>query len=179
MIKPIKNYEDIYAISNKGEVINIKTGNMITPWITNKGYMCVDLNKDGNKKHMLLHRLVADAYVPNPNNYPIVLHLDNNKLNIDPSNLAWGTYSENNAQAIRDGLNKVPRPDNRKLFAILNDKEVIHCYGQQEVVNTIGYGNVQVAHNIVNRHSKVKEGPYKGYYIERFENVKMCNIVKK
>lgn len=50
--------------------------------------------------------LVAQAFIPNPNNYPIVLHLDNNKLNNNVTNLKWGTYSENTLQAYRDGLCK-------------------------------------------------------------------------
>lgn len=51
------------------------------------------LYKDGKVKHSLLHRLMTEAFVPNPYNHPIVLHKDNNKTNTDPY-LAWGTYSE-------------------------------------------------------------------------------------
>lgn len=49
------------------------------------------------------HRLVAMAYIPNPNNYPIVMHLDNNPLNNHIDNLQWGTHSMNNLQCSREG----------------------------------------------------------------------------
>lgn len=49
------------------------------------------------------HRLVAMAYIPNPNNYPIVMHLDNNPLNNHVENLQWGTHSMNNLQCSREG----------------------------------------------------------------------------
>lgn len=49
------------------------------------------------------HRLVAEVYIPNPNNYPIVMHKDNNPLNNHVENLKWGTYSMNNLQCSREG----------------------------------------------------------------------------
>lgn len=90
MLVDINGFEGLYQISDDSSVINIITGKTVKPWINNKGYKCVDLSKGGKRKHMLLHRLMATTFVPNPNNYPIVLHLDNNKLNLDPVNLSWG-----------------------------------------------------------------------------------------
>ena len=169
-MKDIKGYEGIYQVSEYGKVINIKTNKEINPWINNKGYKCIDLAKDGIRKHMLLHRIVAEAYIPNPNNYPIVLHKDNNKLNINLDNLKWGTYSENNSQSIQDGLNKIPTPDNKKDF-IFVDKNgnyfPLYCHGLEDVVKVIGYGNTQTGHNLVHRHSQIKQGDFKGLYIER------------
>lgn len=51
-----------------------------------------------------VHRLVAEAFIPNPNNFPIVMHIDNNKKNNNVENLKWGTISENTQQAVNDGL---------------------------------------------------------------------------
>ena len=173
MIKDIVGYEGIYQISDNADVIITKTGNIKKPWINNKGYKVVDLYKDGKGKHVLLHRLMAEAFVPNPNNYPIVLHKDNNKTNVDPDNLAWGTYSENNAQAIKDGLNSIPRPDNRKDFIIADENGnnifPVRFIGLDTIVDIIGYGNTQIGHNLVYRHDRIKEGAYKGYYVERFK----------
>lgn len=170
MQKDIKGYEGLYQISDSATVINTRTGQEIKPWVNNKGYKCIDLVKDGVRKHLLLHRLMAEAFIPNPNNYPIVLHLDNDKQNLDPDNLAWGTYSENNAQAIRDGLNKVPRPDNKKDF-IISDEEgnstALYYHGLDSVIDVIGYGNQQIGHNLVHRHDKIKQGPFEGFYVER------------
>lgn len=180
MTKDIKGYEGLYQISDNSTVTNVKTGKVKKPWITNKGYKCINLNKDGEVKHMLLHRLMAEAFVPNPNNYPIVLHRDNDKLNTSPENLSWGTYSENNAQAIRDGLNKVPRPDNRKAFMISdgdgNNIMPVYFYGLDNMMDIIGYGSTQVGHNLVHRHDRIKEGPFKGYYVERVDDTRSTII---
>lgn len=168
MLKDIKGYEGIYQISDNTEVINVKTGLVKKPWVNNKGYLCIDLSKDGVTKHYLLHRLYAEAFIPNPNSYPVVMHLDNNKQNLSPDNLQWGTYSENNSQAIEDGLKPLPRPDNRKYFAIYDGENFLNFfYGQQDVIDAIGYGSISVIHNLVHRHDKIKSGPYKGCYVER------------
>ena len=169
MQKDIKGYEGIYKISDKAIVTN-SNGDIIKPWTNNKGYKCIDLSKDGKRKHLLLHRVMAETFVPNPNNYPIVLHLDNDKTNLDPDNLSCGTYSENNAQAIRDGLNKVPRPDNKKDFIITDEEgnqSSLYYHGLDNVIKIIGYGNTQIGHNLVHRHDKIKQRPFKGFYVER------------
>ena len=177
MWRDIIGYEGIYSISEYGDILINATGKLKKIWITNKGYKCVDLYKDGKVKHKLIHRLVAEVFVPNPNNYPIVLHLDNNKLNTHFTNLIWGTYSENNSQAIRDGLNKVPRPDNRRYYNITNGNNSIICYGSSEVIDKIGYGNKGIIYNLANRHDRIKCGPYKNYYVERVYNKEMIKPI--
>ena len=179
MWKDIVGYEGIYKISDEAEVMYVKTGLIKKPWINNKGYLCVDLSKNGITTHKLLHRLLAEAFIPNPNNYPIVLHLDTVKTNLSLDNLKWGTYSDNQRQAIQDGISIIPKPDNRKHFIITNGYESIWCYGQDMVSNNIGYGNTQTVHNLVHRHSKINQGIYKGYYVERAQPRIMCKIVKR
>lgn len=74
------------------------------PWINDAGYPIVDLYyEDGTKKHCKLHILLAKTFIPNPNNYPIVRHLDDDKSNYDLSNLAWGTLADNANDAIKNG----------------------------------------------------------------------------
>lgn len=109
MIKDIMGYEGIYQINEYGDIRRADNFKIIRPYINNKGYKIIDLSKDGVTTKFLVHRLVALHFVPNPNNYPIVLHKDNVKLNTHYTNLVWGTYSQNNAQAIQDGLNKVQK----------------------------------------------------------------------
>lgn len=65
----------------------------------------VQLSKGGTAERFLIHRLVAQAFIPNPEGYPIVRHLDDNPLNNQISNLAWGTHRMNKADELRNGNN--------------------------------------------------------------------------
>lgn len=154
-------------INEFGDVLSLKRGIILSPYINNKGYKMIDLSNKYKKDRYLIHRLVAIHFVPNPNNYPIVLHKDNNKLNTHYSNLKWGTYSENNSQAIRDGLNSVPIPDNRVEYEIYNDYERIFCIGAKEVINKLEYGNDCTIRNLLFRNSIVKQGPYEGSRVRK------------
>lgn len=168
MWKPIINYEEIYEINEYGDIRNILTGRIISPYLNNKGYKIVDLSKNGTRTKYLVHRLVAIHFVPNPNNHPIVLHKDNIKTNIHYSNLKWGTYSENNSQAIKDGLNNIPKPDNRKHYEIYNENDSIICFGGKSVLETIGCNkNESFLRNVIFRESTIKEGIYTVYKIRR------------
>jgi len=69
------------------------------------GYVYINIHKpNGGCASRRLHRLLAIAYIPNPDNLPYVMHIDNDKTNYDLSNLKWGTESENTQQAVDDGL---------------------------------------------------------------------------
>lgn len=101
MWKDIEGYEGLYQVSNKGEVKSLITNRILKP--KHSRYSMVVLCKDNKKKYPNIHRLVAKAFIPNPNNYPIVMHMDNNGFNNNVKNLKWGTLSENNKQAYIDG----------------------------------------------------------------------------
>lgn len=85
--KDIKGYEGLYQISNKGRVRSTRNNIILKPIISDKGYYRVDLSKNGNKDRVRIHRLVAQAFIPNPNNYPVINHKDENKSNNCVSNL--------------------------------------------------------------------------------------------
>ena len=99
--KDIKGYEGLYKISNKGRVYNIKLKRFMGHE-SNK-YMCVELGKDGKYKNYKVHRLVAQAFIPNPDNLPFINHKDENKLNNCVENLEWCTreYNVNYGTAIQ------------------------------------------------------------------------------
>lgn len=93
--KGIENYEDKYMVSNFGNIKNKKT-NKKCYLSKSKKYKRVLLWKDGKACGYSVHRLVAKAFIPNPNNYPCVNHLDCNGENNNVNNLEWCTYKENN-----------------------------------------------------------------------------------
>ena len=97
--RKIDIFDGRFAVNEDGDIINTKTNHQLKPYITNKGYKAVDLYCNGERKKMLVHRLVAMSFIPNPNQYPVVMHLDDNRLNSNVNNLQWGTYLDNNLQA--------------------------------------------------------------------------------
>ena len=95
-MKDIKGYEGLYAVTSCGKVWSYKRKKFLKPRDTGKGYLQVDLCKDGKKKECLIHRLLAEVYIPNPENKPCINHKDENKSNNVLQNLEWVTHKENN-----------------------------------------------------------------------------------
>ena len=88
-------YEDLYEVSNDGQVRRKKSGRILRLSIGTKGYYKVRLSRNGIGKSYEVQRLVALAFIDNPNNYPIVNHIDENPLNNSVDNLEWCTYQYN------------------------------------------------------------------------------------
>lgn len=123
--KDIKGYEGFYQISNLGRVrsldryvnclIGIKAlrkGKILTQNYNNKGYKRVSLCKNGKHKNFQVHRLVAEAFIPNPDHLPCINHKDEDKTNNHVDNLEWCSveYNSNYGTAIerRSEKRKVP-----------------------------------------------------------------------
>lgn len=101
---PIKGYEGLYEISINGKIKSIgrKIEKILKPSINSRGYLCVNLTKDKKMKTIKLHRIISNAFIPNPLNKPQVNHKDGNKLNNKISNLEWCTPSENMKHAFKE-----------------------------------------------------------------------------
>lgn len=113
VFRPIKNFED-YEVSNWGNVYSKRTHKMLKPFITGKGYLKVNLNVGGKRIHCRVHRLVAQAFIPNPQNKPQVNHIDGNKLNNSFTNLEWCTNQENVSKAY--AIMKIQREEQMTLL---------------------------------------------------------------
>lgn len=109
MRKPVVGYEDDYEISDSGEVFRKSKSNgtfigkKLKP-VKNKGYKFVVLSVKGNKKTRAVHRMVAEAWIPNPRSLQQVNHLDCNKENNNINNLEWCSQSENAIHAHDNNL---------------------------------------------------------------------------
>ena len=112
-----------YLISMTGKVIN-GSGHKLKHRKNNRGYHIIDLYlSPKQKKTLLVHRLVAEAFIPNPENHPSVNHIDGNKDNNKVSNLEWCSYSANNKHAYDTGLRHGQRGSDSP-FAIYDESLV-------------------------------------------------------
>ena len=117
--KPVYGYEGIYEVSSFGNIRSIDRfvphkvsgrqfikGRNMTCIKNNFGYFIVTMSKNGIVKKMYVHRLVAEAFIPNFENKPHVNHIDGDKSNNNIDNLGWVTALENNEHAWDTGLNR-------------------------------------------------------------------------
>ena len=92
----IKGFEN-YVIFEDGVIINIETGKELKPYLEKAiGYYRAGLSKNKNKHKFYIHRLIAEAYIPNPHNKPEVDHINRIRNDNRIENLRWATHSENN-----------------------------------------------------------------------------------
>lgn len=115
IMKDIKGFNGQYSISKDGEVWSHsnkrgqtgRKGKFLKPWLIGNGYKTVQLYKQNTKpSKFLVHRLVAETYIPNPLKLPEVNHINGNKLDNRVDNLEWVTSKENKQHAINRGLYK-------------------------------------------------------------------------
>lgn len=138
--KPI-GYEG-YEVSNLGRVKSYKydkiNGKIMKPYKNTKGYLQIDLQLDGRKRenrvHLSVHRLVAIAFIPNPDNLPQVNHKDEDKTNNCVDNLEWctndynahyGTHIERVAEKIRVPIYSVDKQGNIEHFPSVREADRI------------------------------------------------------
>ena len=113
-MKDIKNYEGLYQVTENGDVWSVRRNRFLKPYKNQLGYLRVVLSKKGKVKKYSVHRLVAEAFIDNPNNYPCVNHKDENKLNNNVDNLEWCTIRYNNCY--NDGQIKRARFKRKKVY---------------------------------------------------------------
>ena len=103
--KRILNFEN-YQIGTDGSIWSLRASvpKRLKPQVKTNGYFTVTLYNKNLKKKCYIHRLVAETFISNPNNYPCINHKDENKSNNNVSNLEWCTNAENNQHAWSTGL---------------------------------------------------------------------------
>lgn len=137
--KDVKGYEGLYLVSNFGRVKRLPLGkqypgrqthNNIRKPIIKNGYYVVNLSKNNIVKYFLVHRLVAMAFLPNPDNLPCINHKDETRTNNRVENLEWCSYRYNanyGTGTLRQRISRAENPNNiaiRKLVGEKNSKAV-------------------------------------------------------
>lgn len=159
--KDVKGYEGLYQVSDTGKVrsfFRCKTqkGHILSDCIGSNGYSLVVLCKDGTRKSYTVHRLVATAFIPNPNNYPCINHIDENKSNNNISNLEWCSYAYNGLYGIRGKILDAKR---KPVAKYTPSGELVRIYGSRcEAASEIG-GSAGCITRAINGQRKT----YKGY----------------
>ena len=136
--KDIKGYEGLYQISNYGRVKRLVFVNnvcskpketIINPCVKDNKYLYVSLHKDGCRKNKYIHRLVAEAFISNPNCYPVVNHIDYDVTNNKLDNLEWCSQKDNVEHSVIH-----MRKDHRKCRpSNTGEKYIIYTQGRYRV----------------------------------------------
>jgi hypothetical protein len=140
-----------YKISSKGRLS--KDGKILTPYVGTKGYLAKKLTQNGKGKHEFIHRLVAKAFIPNPENKLYVNHINCDKQCNTVENLEWTSMEENNAHALENGLmikqklSAEKAAEIRGLFTL--------GYPQTELAKMFGCGNSTIGRVVNNKAWKI------------------------
>ena len=141
--KDIKGYEGKYQISNKGRVRSLdykgtKKKKLLKASTNKEGYIQIRLYKNGKGKTYFVHRLVAEAFILNPNNYPVVNHKDENKSNNSVDNLEWCTVEYNNTYGTR--LERMSKTRSKAIRQLSLEGDLIKVWeSASEVARVLGY----------------------------------------
>ena len=159
--KDIKDLEGKYQVSNFGNVMSLnyhQTGKskLLKPSKTKDGYLLVNLSKNGKRKIFLVHRLVAEHFIPNIDNLPQVNHKDENKQNNSVDNLEWCTYEENNNYGTRN--ERSAKAKSKPVLQFTLDGEFVR---EWESANEVGRNGFNSSHVVECCNGKQKS--HKGY----------------
>lgn len=183
--KPIEGYEGLYEISNMGNVKSLPKcrgryeggEKILKQHRSEQGYMKVTLCKDSKVKSFRVHRLVAEAFIPNQENKVQINHIDGNKCNNNINNLEWNTGSENIKHAYDNKLKRafwlnkksVKHPNSKKVLQYDKNMKFIKVWDSMSDIE-------REMSIFVDSVSKCCKGSYKtaGGYIWRYKEDKQC-----
>lgn len=176
--KPVKGYEGYYEVSNMGRVRSCDRyvkhyskqrfykGKLLAENEYPNGYKYVNLNKDGIHKTALIHRLVAVAFLPNPNNFPEVNHRDENFRNNELTNLEWCTSKYNANYGTR--MQKCSNPEQRRPIIQLSKEGMFikRWNGIGEASKALGIDDSHIIRVCKHMKRNVTAGGFKWEYAE-------------
>lgn len=183
--KPIRSFENRYEVSNFGNVYSIKRNKLLvqTPSYQDyRGYNQVCLFGEDQKKHTkLVHKLVAEAFIPNPNNLPQINHINGNKFDNRVDNLEWCTASYNTKHAYDNNLNNIKNTVakvNKRMFGYVlivtvKGTEINYFNSTEDAMKFLNYSHTGVTWAI--RHNTVTRTGYRIYGFKNKDLQKFAN----
>lgn len=165
MWKDIPNWENYYEINELEEVRNKITKKLIIGDTNNAGYPRIYLYNKNNsikKERFFRHRLVALLFIPNPNNYLEVNHIDGNKLNSNVNNLEWCTRKQDERHSYKVGGSK---HKNYKPFKIIYDNGLEEIYNfKEDLSKLLGISRVTVKYWLQKKNKGFRKYKIKDIY---------------
>ena len=165
--KPVNGFSKYY-ISNKGRIFSEYRNKLITPVIRKDGYVIITMNKDRKQYNKFVHRLVAEAFIPNFLHYKQVNHKDENKTNNHVENLEWCTskYNINYGKMAKERIKNTIEKTRREVFAYYADTmEKIGFFKSEKEAGIF----LNVPFKVVSDICRGTKRRYKNYYF-RFAN---------
>lgn len=169
----INNFRGRYQVSNLGRVRSLMTGKILTPTPNAKGYLRVSLQGRYFKhKQITIHRLVAEAFLPNPNNYPCINHKDECRTNNHVDNLEWCSWAYNinygtcNNRMLNTRNKNNAKNRERPVVQLDLDGNYIAQYNSMAEVQRVTGIDYRVVSNYINK--KVGGNGFKWIYLEYY-----------
>ena len=156
MKKFIKGYEGLYTISDEGVVTNERTGRVIKANPVGGGYLALSLWKNGVRDRRKIHRLVAEAFIPNPKQLNVVHHVNENKTDNRVDNLKWVTSLENNTA--NDRSIKIGDKNSQSVHLWNDAGDELYFKSGREAIRNGYYVHLVLAG---------QQSTTRGYYVER------------
>lgn len=174
--KDIEGYEGIYQVSNLGRVKSfdtkdklgrIRTGRVLKPLKHTLGYLNIGLYKNNTVSKKLIHRLVAQSFIPNPENKPEINHIDEDKTNNNINNLEWSTRKENCNHGTHN--ERMRKTLSIPILAInLKTGVVEEFYGANECATQLGLNQSHITSVLKGRYKQT--GGYTFKYLNKGDN---------
>jgi len=159
--KPVVGYENLYEVSDKGRIRSVGRivnacygskmslkGKILKPIKCTGGYLCIDLCKEGTKKRYLIHRLVAQAFIPNQDNLPCINHKDENPYHNNVDNLEYCTqkYNINYGTRTQRAVEKQRNHPNKskKVYQYTLDNQLVKVWDSTMECQRNGFNNSNV-----------------------------------
>lgn len=159
----LDGYESKYKITNDGRIYSEYLGDFLKPFYSRGGYVRVKLNYGNRSKKFMMHRLVAMAFIPNPDNKPVVDHINRNRADNRVENLQWVTTQENCQLAVERGSK------GSMLYRFTNTKtgEILEFANRHKMLKHFGKFCLRYLRQIATGVRTPMSGMFADYEIER------------